>query len=166
VVGADADGAQALRFDSVALKAGQTLESYVASGWIDGVATAEVQSLTVGGLPAAATSGKGADWTFRLAAIQAGPRVYRFILAAKGQQDPERAMRALLDSFRNLSPSDAQSVSPLRIRLVAAGAGDTPASLAERMASVDRPLEQFLILNGLERGAKLTPGQRYKIVSE
>ena len=112
------------------------------------------------------TSGKGADWTFRLAAIQAGPRVYRFILAAKGQNDPERAMRALLDSFRNLSASDAQSVSPLRIRLVTAGAGDTPASLAGRMASTDRPLEQFLILNGLDRNAKLTPGQRYKIVSE
>ena len=166
VVGVSNDGSQALRFDSVALKAGQTLESYVASGWIDGVATAEVQSLTVGGLPAAVTSGKGADWTFRLAAIQAGPRVYRFILAAKGQNDPERAMRALLDSFRNLSASDAQSVSPLRIRLVTAGAGDTPAGLAERMASTDRPLEQFLILNGLERNARLTPGQRYKIVSE
>ena len=151
---------------SVALKSGQTLESYVASGWIDGVATAEVQSLTVGGLPAAVTSGKGADWTFRLAAVQAGPRIYRFILAAKGQHDPDRAMRALLDSFRSLSASDAQSVSPLRIRLATAGAGDTPASLAGRMATTDRPLEQFLVLNGLERNAKLTPGQRYKIVSE
>ncbi|WP_186420235.1 M48 family metalloprotease [Bosea sp. CS1GBMeth4] len=166
VVGVSSDGTQALRFDSVALKTGQTLESYVASGWIDGVATAEVQSLTVGDLPAAVTAGKGADWSFRLAAIQAGPRVYRFILAAKGQHDPERGMRALLDSFRSLSASDAQSVSPLRIRLVTAGTGDTPSSLAERMASTDRPLEQFLILNGLERNAKLTPGQRYKIVSE
>lgn len=166
VVGVSRDGSQALRFDSVALKAGQTLESYVASGWIDGVATAEVQSLAVGGLPAVVTSGRGADWTFRLAAVQAGPRVYRFILAAKGQNDPERAMSALLDSFRNLSASDAQSVNPLRIRLVTAGAGDTPAGLAERMASTDRPLEQFLILNGLERSARLTPGQRYKIVSE
>lgn len=34
------------------------------------------------------------------------------------------------------------------------------------MSSTDRPLEQFLILNGLERNAKLAPGQRYKIVSE
>jgi len=166
VVGVSGDGQQALRFDSVALKPGQTLESYVASGWIDGVVTTDVQAQTVAGLPAAVTTGKGADWTFRLAAIQAGPRVYRFILAAKGQTDPDRAMRGLLDSFRSLSPSDAQSVNPLRIRLVTAGAGETAAGLAEKMAPVERPLEQFLILNGLERAGALTSGQRYKIVSE
>jgi predicted Zn-dependent protease len=118
------------------------------------------------GLPAAVTAGKGTDWLFRLAAIQAGPRVYRFILAAKGQHDPERQMRALIESFRALTPGEAQSVKPMQIRLVTAAEGDTPAGLAERMQQVDRPLEQFLILNGLERSARLTPGQRYKIVSE
>ncbi len=166
VIGIGGEGAQALRFDSVALKPGQTLESYVGSGWIDGVTTAEVQSLTVGGLPAAITTGKGTDWLFRLAAVQSGPRVYRFILAAKGQNDPERPMRTLLESFRSLTPGEAQSVKPMQVRLVTAAEGDTLTSLAERMAPVERPLEQFLILNGLERSAKLTVGQRYKIVSE
>ncbi|WP_332682114.1 M48 family metalloprotease [Bosea sp. (in: a-proteobacteria)] len=166
VVGVSGDGAQALRFDSVALKPGQTLETYVASGWIDGVATGDVQSLTVGGLPAAVTTGKGTDWRFRLAAIQAGQRVYRFILAAKGENDPERDMRAVLESFRSLTPAEAQSVKPMQIRLVNAAEGDTPTALAGRMATHDRPLEQFLILNGLERSARLNPGQRYKIVTE
>ncbi|MEN5082612.1 M48 family metalloprotease [Bosea sp. TWI1241] len=166
VVGVSADGAQALRFDSVALRAGQTLESYVASGWIDGVTTDAVQSLTVAGLPAAVTSGQGTDWRFRLAAVQAGPRVYRFILAAKGRSDPERAMRAVLDSFRTLAPGEAQAVRAPQLRIVTAGAGDTPATMAARMAVQDRAQEQFLILNGLERGARLTPGAQYKIVSE
>lgn len=166
VVGVSADGTHALRFDSVALKPGQTLETYVASGWIDGVVTGDVQSVTVGGLPAAVASGKGTDWRFRLAAIQSGSRVYRFILAAKGNTDPERAMQALLDSFRSLTPADAQSLRPLQIRLVAAGPGDTPASMAAGMGAADRPLEQFLILNGLDRNARLVPGQRYKIVTE
>lgn len=166
VVGVSRDGAQALRFDSVALKPGQTLESYVASGWIDGVTTGEVESVTISGLPAAVTTGKGTDWRFRLAAIQAGQRVYRFILAAKGGTDPERGMRAVLDSFRSLSPSEAQSVKPMQIRLVAAAEGDTPASLSGRMATHDRPLELFQILNGLDRPGRLTPGQRYKIVTE
>ncbi|WP_332694432.1 M48 family metalloprotease [Bosea sp. (in: a-proteobacteria)] len=166
VVGVSGDGAQALRFDSVALKSGQTLESYVGSGWIDGVTTGEVESVTIGGLPAAVTTGKGTDWRFRLAAIQAGQRVYRFILAAKGETDPERGMRAVLDGFRNLTPAEAQSVKPMQIRLVSAAEGDTPTTLAERMATHDRPQELFLILNGLERGSRLTPGQRYKIVTE
>jgi predicted Zn-dependent protease len=166
VVGVGGDGAQALRFDSVALKPGQTLESYVASGWIDGVTTGNVESVTIGGLPAAVTTGKGTDWRFRLAAIQAGSRVYRFILAAKGETDPERAMRAVLDSFRSLTPAEAQSVRPMQIRLASAAEGETPASLVGRMATHDRPQELFLILNGIERGGRLNPGQRYKIVTE
>lgn len=166
VVGVGADGAQALRFDSVALKPGQTLESYVASGWIDGVTTGEVEAVTIGGLPAAVTTGKGTGWRFRLAAIQAGPRVYRFILAAKGETDPERGMRAVLDSFRSLTPAEAQSVKPMQVRQASAAEGDTPTSFAGRMATHDRPQELFLILNGIERGGRLAPGQRYKIVTE
>ncbi len=34
------------------------------------------------------------------------------------------------------------------------------------MAFLPQALDQFLILNGLERGAPLVPGQRYKVVSQ
>ena len=34
------------------------------------------------------------------------------------------------------------------------------------MAVPDRALDRFLVLNGLERGAALVPGQSYKIVVE
>lgn len=166
VIGVSSNGSQALRFDSVTLKPGQTLESYVASGWIDGVETGPVERLEIAGQPTALAGGKGTDWTFRLAAIQTSGRVYRFILAARGSGDPERPMRALLDSFHVLTPAEAQSAKPLQLRLVGAGEGDTPASLAARMATQDRALELFLLLNGLDRNSRLTPGQRYKIVSE
>lgn len=165
VIGVSGNNAQALRFDSVTLKPGQTLESYVASGWIDGVTTGPVEKIEVAGQPAVLASGKGTDWTFRLAAIQAGSRVYRFILAARGASDPERPMRAVLDGFRTLSPAEAQATRPMQLRLVAADSTD-PASLAGRMVVQDRPLELFLLLNGLDRGSRLTPGQRYKIVTE
>lgn len=166
VVGVSGNGAQALRFDSVTLQPNQTLESYVASGWIEGVQTGAVEQLEIAGQPAVVTAGRGADWSFRLAAIQSGGRVYRFILAARGAADPERPMRNLLDSFRVLSPAEAQAARPLQIRLVTAAAGDTVAGLAQRMAAVDRPQELFQILNGLDRNAALAPGQRYKIVAE
>jgi predicted Zn-dependent protease len=38
--------------------------------------------------------------------------------------------------------------------------------MARRMALADRPLEQFLLLNGLDKDAALKPGVRYKIVVE
>ncbi len=159
-------GGQALRFDSVTLGAGQTLEAYVASGWIDGVATGPVEKLEIAGQPAVLTTGRGSDWSFRLAAVQSGARVYRFIVAARGTTDPEGQMRALLDSFRTLSPAEAGAARPTQIRLATAGADDTPASMAARMTTPERGLDQFLVLNGLERNSRLTPGQRYKIVVE
>lgn len=39
-------------------------------------------------------------------------------------------------------------------------------SMAERMPEQDRPAELFQLLNGLDRGAALAPGQRYKVVGE
>lgn len=166
VIGVSANGAQALRFDSVTLKPDQTLESYVAAGWIDGVETTAIETLDVAGQPGVIAVGRGTDWIFRLAAIQAGNRVYRFILAARGGNDPERPMRALLASFRVLTPEEAQTVKPVTIRVVAAAAGDTPATLAARMPEQERAQELFMVLNGLERGGALVPGQRYKIVAE
>lgn len=166
VIGVSASGSQALRFDSVTLKSGQTLESYVAAGWIEGVVTTGIEKIEIAGQPAVIAHGKGTDWMFRLAAVQVGERVYRFILAARGASDPERAMRAIADSFRVLTPAEAQAVRPMVVRLVAAEPGDNVASMAERMPEQDRPGELFQLLNGLDRNTALTPGQRYKIVAE
>ena len=46
VVGLAPGGAQALRFDSVKLPEGTTLESYIAGGWIEGVKVGQVESLS------------------------------------------------------------------------------------------------------------------------
>jgi predicted Zn-dependent protease len=158
-------GSRALRFDSVQLQAGQTLEQYVASGWIEGVSVGEVETTTINGSPAALTAGRGSDWSFRLAAVQIGQRTYRFILAAQGADaSVERGFRAMVDSLRPLTPGEIAGVRTRRIALVTAQAGDSAATLARQMAVEDRPLEQFLILNGLDRAGALTPGSRYKVI--
>jgi predicted Zn-dependent protease len=167
VLGVGAGGAKAMRFDSVELEAGQTLDTYVQSGWIDGVRPGPVERTQIAGLPAALTSGTGADWRFRLAAIQAGSRTYRFIFAARGDEgELERSFRDTVSSFRRLSPAEAQRAGTLRIQTVTAQPGDTAASLAQRMATGDKALEQFLILNGLDGAGTVRPGHRYKIVTE
>jgi predicted Zn-dependent protease len=167
VLGVGGNGSRAMRFDSVQLDGNQTLESYVGAGWIEGVTPGPVERLSLNGLPAALTSGKGTDWTFRLAAIQSNQRTYRFIFAAREPEgDLDRQFRAVITSFRQLSPDEASAVRPLRLRIVTAGASDTLTSLAGQMAIEDRPLEQFVILNGLERNAGPVPGQRYKIITE
>ena len=111
--------------------------------------------------------GRGTDWMFRLAAVQIGERVYRFILASRGSSDPERAMRSIIESFRSLTPAEAQAARPLQLRIVTAAAGDTVAGMAEGMPEQDRPAELFRLLNGLDRDSTaLAAGQRYKIIGE
>ena len=50
----------------------------------------------------------------------------------------------------------------LKLQIVTAQRGDTAQSLAARMP-VDRALEKFLLLNGLDRNGPLRVGERYKI---
>jgi predicted Zn-dependent protease len=49
---------------------------------------------------------------------------------------------------------------------VTAAPGDTVESLAARMIVANRPVERFLVLNGLERSAQVKPGESYKIIVE
>ena len=74
--------------------------------------------------------------------------------------------RTSIDSFRRLAPDEAGKVKPLRIGLVTAKAGDSLAAISARMVVADKPLETFELLNGLEDGAALKPGERYKLVVE
>jgi predicted Zn-dependent protease len=53
-----------------------------------------------------------------------------------------------------------------RIAIVIAGPADTVGSLSARMATPNRPQEYFRLLNGLETGDQLRPGEHYKIVMD
>ena len=134
VLGVGGNGARAMRFDSVQLDSSQTLESYVGTGWIDGVTPGRVETSTINGLPAALTSGKGTDWSFRLAAIRSDQRTYRFIFAAKGPEaDLDRNFRAVVSSFTRLSAAEAARCGRCASEQWWPQAA-TPATLASRMA--------------------------------
>lgn len=70
----------------------------------------------------------------------------------------------LIESMRRMTPAEAGSSKPLRVRVVEVKAGDTPEGLARRMALPDNQLERFLVLNALRRDDRLTPGSRVKLV--
>jgi predicted Zn-dependent protease len=166
VLGIAAGGSQALRFDGVELPPEQTLEGFFASGWIEGLESGSIQTTTVNGLPAATATAKGKEWTFRLGAVRSEGTVYRLLYATRAAgPESERVFRETLGSIRRLSRDEVRAVRPWRVALVTARDGDTAERLAARMAS-DQALERFLVLNGLERGTPLRPGQRYKIVVE
>ena len=62
--------------------------------------------------------------------------------------------------------SEAASAKPLRLKILTVAPGDTVERLASRMALIDRPVERFHILNGLNPGEQVKPGERIKVVVE
>ncbi|MGP8231417.1 MAG: M48 family metalloprotease [Methylovirgula sp.] len=168
VLGVKAGGREALRLDSVRLEPSVTLESYISSGWIDGLLPSTIETLTVNGMPAVTASARAGEWNFRVAVIRfQGDQVYRLIFAIRSlDADAEKRFRASIDSFRRTTSDEAQDVKPLRIVIVTAQPGDTVESLSNKMAVTDHPLEHFELINGLTSAGPLSAGEHYKIVTE
>jgi predicted Zn-dependent protease len=165
LIGVGHAGGQALRLDSIPIADSASAPDEIASGWIDGVKTTQVEAIRIGGLDAATAVAKGDQWSFRLGAVRLNGRLYRLIFAAHTlSPDVDASFRASLQSFRLINARDSALAAPQSIKIVTAGSADTPDTMAARMAFLPQALDQFLILNGLERGVPLAAGQRYKIV--
>ena len=167
VLGLKDNGNQALRLDVVKVPAEQTLIEYLNSGWIENIEAGSVEELSINGFPAATATAKGEQWTFRLYAIRFGSEVYRFIFAAKTRTaETERTFREAVGTFRRLTLAEIQSTKPLRLKIVKVQQGDTVERLASRMALIDRQLDRFRVLNGLDANERLQPGELVKIIVE
>ncbi len=167
LIGVGEAGGEALRLDSIPIGDSTSVDSAIASGWIEGLKTASVESMQIGGLEAATAVAQGEQWSFRLGAVRLNGRLYRLIFAAHTLSPAVDArFRASLASFHLLNGQDSALAAAQRIKIVEAGSGDTSETMAARMSFLASSLDQFLILNGLERGAPLVAGQRYKIVAE
>ncbi len=165
VIGVREGGNQAMRFDVVRVPSEQTLSDYLNSGWMENVDKATTEELTINGFPAASAIARGDQWQFRVYALRFGSDVYRFIFAAKQKStESERNARETVNSFRRLTLAEIQAARPLRIKVITVQPGDTVESLSHRMNGVDRPLERFRVLNGLENNASVKARDRVKIV--
>ena len=167
LLGIASGGTQALRLDSISLSAGTPLETYIASGWMEGIDPNSIRPASLNGIPAALARARGGDWHFRVAVMRFGDSVYRLIFATRNLTAAMDArFMESIESFRPLGSDGSQRTRPLRLKIVTASAGDTPALLARRMSVPEQQVEQFLLLNGLEPNAALRPDERYKIVVE
>ena len=167
VLGLKDGGNEALRLDAVKVPAEQSLADYLGSGWIENVEPGSIEDITLGGLPAATAAARGDQWAFRLYVVRFNKEVYRFIFAAKTRTpEIEKAFRDSVATFRQLTQTEAKQAKPLRLKIVTVKAGDTIEGLARRMAMIDRQVERFRVLNGLEPGDRLKVGEPVKIVVE
>lgn len=147
--------------------------TYLGQVWMQGKNIGAIESVSVNGMRAAtaafAGSVNGKTATVRLMAVEWAPgQFFRFQIAI-----PSGASAAIVDglkkttySFRRMTDSEKASVQPQRLRIVTAGAGDTQATMAQRMAPGALAQERFRVLNGLKANDTLVAGQPYKIVVE
>ncbi len=168
ILGVKGGGNEALRLDSIHLAQSTSLESYIASGWVDGLIQSSVASTEINTMKAATATARAGEWNFLLAVIRFDPsEVYRLIFAVRSlNDDAEARFQALINSFRRIAPDEASAVHPLRLTMIVAKDGDSVETLASRMVVPDRPLDYFLLLNGIERNGSLRSGETYKIVTE
>jgi predicted Zn-dependent protease len=139
----------------------------MASGWVNGLKSETIRQTTVNGLPAATASANAGQWNFRIAVVQVGPSMYRIIFADRGNgSEIAAALQSTLKGFRKLTAAETARLRPLRIDIVRAGRGDTMTSMAGRMRGTERRQELFRILNSLEDGTTVKPGEYYKIVND
>jgi predicted Zn-dependent protease len=157
----------ALRLDVVKVSAEQSLIEYLNSGWIENIQNGSVEELSVNGFPAATATATGNQWAFRLYVVRFGSEVYRFIFAAKNRTpETDRAFRESIQTFRRLSLQEIRSTKPLHLKIVKVQPGDTVETLAMNMALLDRQVERFRVLNGLDSDEQLKAGELVKIIVE
>ncbi|MGN6550511.1 MAG: M48 family metalloprotease [Pararhizobium sp.] len=161
-------GDLAIRFDGVDDTSNQSLADYIASGWVTGLQADTIRTGTINGMPVATARAVADKWDFDVTVIRVGNRIYRILTAAPHGSDAQLAAAAseVRQSFRALTAAELRSIKPLRIRVVTVRRGDTVASLSRRMMGTDRKEQLFRVLNALDDGAEVRPGERVKIVSE
>jgi predicted Zn-dependent protease len=91
-------------------------------------------------------------------------QVFYFIVAAPPADDDAAAVVRLFRSFRRLSAQEAAMLRPRVIRTVRVAPGDTPDTLARRIAD-PAPRALFDLLNGSAAGGTVRPGSRVKLVT-
>ena len=167
-------GGQIMVFDAAAVSPTQSLRAYLARGWtgrapVTNIKTFQVDGMeAVGGLAPVQVNGRRIE-ALLVAIRYDGDRVYRFVFAdPRGGLDLQdvRLWDATVDSFRRLGAREAAEFRPHRIEVVTVRPGETVEDLARRMAVDELAREQFLVLNNLQPGEELEPGQRVKLVVE
>jgi predicted Zn-dependent protease len=132
------------------------------------VQVAPVQRSTTNGLETAVAAARAQNQSGQILDVQVtayriGDRAYHFITLAPANGGG--VFTPMLRSMRQISAQEAAALRARQIEIVTVRAGDTPNSLARRMAFADYQLDRFLALNGLEAGAQLRAGQLVKIIT-
>lgn len=131
------------------------------------LAPAAIERSTINGLPAVygtarVNNGQSQVDVVVFAYEFARNQAYHFVAITPAGR--AGTFNGMFQSMRRITQAEAGNVVPKRLQVVTVARGDTVASLASRMAYPSAQEERFRVLNALNSGSTLTPGQKVKIV--
>ena len=153
----------AVRFDTAA-RNGEAAADYIASGWVNGLDAASIQTGTVNGMSVATARASAGTWNFAVAVFAVEDRFFRFITATPRGQRPDRAARSVTASFRRLSDKERADLKPLRLALHTVREGESVRSLAKSMPTGEASQTLLRTLNALGPKAEPRAGDVLKVV--
>ncbi len=126
-----------------------------------------IQTTTVNGIPAAygtkRVTNSGSPVDVIVFAYAWGPN-QAFHFTTMSQEGQAAQFDGMFRSMKRLTATEASAVRARKLAVVTVKSGDTLQSLAAKMAYADKPLDRFLVLNGLASTSRLSPGQKVKLV--
>jgi predicted Zn-dependent protease len=169
---AQGPGGAIVIYDMAPSQGGQDAGSYLSNVWMKGEPLADLERVSVNGMPAATAAFRGQvngqPATIRVMAIEFRPNMFaRFQLAIplNAPASVVEGLKTTTYSFRGLSASEKEMAQPYRLRLYKAGAGESAANIASRQPfGDDFSQDRFRVLNALPPGKEPQAGQTYKIV--
>ncbi len=159
-------------FDGAKPRGNGNMSSYIGREWMPRSNVTQLEAITVNGMEAATgvTQGQanGQPVYVRLLAIRYDAnQIYRFMFVTPRSQASgfEEDFKRTTYSFRRLTADEAARVKPLRLIVVKAHAGDTPERLSATMPFNEYNADWFMLLNDIDPGQPLKPGQTIKVVA-
>ena len=159
-----------IQFDTA--QGGGDMLSYLGERWGAKLRLSGGESIRINGLPAATAmtrvQGEQGPADLRLVAIDGGDgTIFRFLFVSPaGETRFDEGYKRTTYSFQRLSASEARAIRGYKIDVVTVRAGETAASLANRMEVPDHKDERFRVLNGLKAGENPPVGSKVKLVVE
>jgi predicted Zn-dependent protease len=132
------------------------------------LAVPQPQHTVINGIPAAYTITRAntdsGTVDVSVVAYQWAPgTVYHFVMLTSGGAGMGPFL-SMVNSIRKITSAEAAAIRPRIVMVTSVRPGETVQSLASRMAYRDYKVDRFLAINNLPSNARLTPGQKVKLV--
>lgn len=175
VIAVQRQGGSRIQFDSEPdkRKAATDPGSYITRVWAAKLGLKRTEPINVNGLPAATAAARlntqSGQVDARFVAIQWDQStMFRFLFITPPQQTAAMTtpFQQTTYSFRRMTDQEVAGLKPHRLRVHTVRAGETVESLAAALPGEELPAERLRVLNGLQPGDQLRPGQKIKLIVE